>query len=430
MNFNKLTKTFLMFAACFFLLPAAAQVTIGSDEAPVKGAALQIKDRNGVLDEAENSSRGVIFPRVRLSQKDMLYPMFLQADGVTATTDYTSTADILAMNKSHAGMIVYNTYESLPSVTNPKLKFKKGLYVWTGTEWGSVATSEVKNGLSVDDVDGKIMLGGKLTDSTTIVVDAKDLVFDLKNIPDKTDKGLIIKGLETQSNSRAVVVDINTGKIGKSAVIPASLAFFQSGDENRTLTINTGAPQIVAWDIDDPECRSGKDWVTNNIVHWDKDNNAFIMQVEGDVEVSAMVGYIGGGWKAYNSNGDPIKTGTDPGGPDQVIVNATLQLQKAANAGTNIWEDFSSVRGVYTGASAYYRNTLSIPPAMMKAEVGDKIRLVVLRPPQEGSTNTYLGDDHQTKFGTYGEDDKRNPKRGIVRPYGTKFSKSLKIIVQ
>ncbi len=194
-----------------------------------------------------------------------------------------------------------------------------------------------------------------------------------------------------------MVVDVNTGKIGTSGVVPAQLAFIQSGDENyTTTTINQGIAMVVPWNVSDETAPAGGDVVTNNVVNFNAAENAFILRSDAAIEVSAMVGYIGGG------------VGGD------IVINATLQLKKA---GETSWKDYSSVRGVYSGSVNYYRNTLNIPPAMINAHEGDAIRLIVVRPPDEG-TSGYLGSNHLVGNG-----------KGIVRPFGTEFSKSLKILV-
>lgn len=77
---------------------------------------------------------------------------------------------------------------------------------------------------------------------------------------------------------------------------------------------------------------------------------------------------------------------------------------------------------VYSGLVNAYRNTLNIPPAMADLEEGDAIRMILARAP--GTENSFLGDNHLIGGAT---DPATN---GIVKPYGTKFSKMLKIIVQ
>lgn len=143
-------------------MPAYAQVTVGTDEEPANGALFQMKDKGGIVDETENSTKGMIFPRVKLTQKNKLFPMLAKADGTTPADNYSATADIEKMNKMHVGLTVYNT-----STTSP---FKKGLYTWNGTEWkdygGEILAT---NGLSNNTANQSIELGGTLSKPTTIV---------------------------------------------------------------------------------------------------------------------------------------------------------------------------------------------------------------------------------------------------------------------
>ena len=96
-----------------------AQVTIGSHVAPQKGALLDLKESDG----NNNSTRGILFPRVILSERYELYPMF--GDGSNEDPEYT--ADKSGIKAEHKGLIVYNLTD-----TN---SFNEGLYVWDGTEW-------------------------------------------------------------------------------------------------------------------------------------------------------------------------------------------------------------------------------------------------------------------------------------------------------
>lgn len=118
------------------------------------------------------------------------------------------------------------------------------------------------------------------------------------------------------------------------------------------------------------------------------------------VEISGMVGYRGG-----------MGTG-------DIVINATIQIRRK---GSSQWDDYSSVRGVYVGSVNAYRNTLNIPPAMADLNEGDAIRLILARAP-EGSG--FLGLDHYTGGTTLPY------TNGILKPYGTQFSKMLKVIVQ
>ena len=100
----------------------AAQVTIGSDIEPRKGALLDLKESN----LENNSSKGILFPRVVLSNEKELYPMF----GTVGNEDPEYTANKNTSNtikSEHKGLIVYNLSE--------EGDFSEGLYIWDGFEW-------------------------------------------------------------------------------------------------------------------------------------------------------------------------------------------------------------------------------------------------------------------------------------------------------
>ncbi|NDV97372.1 hypothetical protein D0T84_21085 [Dysgonomonas sp. 521] len=105
---------------------AEAQVTIGSNYTPVKGALLDLKQTDA---EGLNSTLGLGVSRVYLEEEDALYPMFDKA--TSSATDYVddkgnaiarATAD-----QRHVGLLVYNVSDEDP--------FCPGLYVWTGEKW-------------------------------------------------------------------------------------------------------------------------------------------------------------------------------------------------------------------------------------------------------------------------------------------------------
>ena len=108
-----------------------AQVTIGSGIAPAKGALLDLKQN----DQKNNSTKGVLFPRVVLSDENELYPMFGNKDN--EFPEYTEDKNGLnRMKIEHKGLIVYN----LSNEDN----FNEGLYIWNGIEWQSLVKKAVQ----------------------------------------------------------------------------------------------------------------------------------------------------------------------------------------------------------------------------------------------------------------------------------------------
>jgi|GEM_PF-3418041 len=113
------------YICCLLLLFATntiAQVTIGSGFPPAKGALLDLKQNDYV---SENSTKGVLFPRVMLSNEHELYPMF-GTEG-KEIKEYTDNRNKLKIE--HKGLIVYNLSE--------ENDFFEGLYSWDGTKWRS-----------------------------------------------------------------------------------------------------------------------------------------------------------------------------------------------------------------------------------------------------------------------------------------------------
>jgi hypothetical protein len=323
-------------------------------------------------------------------------------------------------------LLVYNTLETPPVVTDPDLTFLKGIFVWTGLRWESIRVTAtnalsftgVDNGISLS--NGTIQLGGELSNSSTEIsvdADSQDFAINIENNSSAADHGFFIKGLETQlTSSSAIVADVNTGKLGLSPVIPAKLAFFQSATESLDIAVamNTGNPYPVPW--------TEADCVTNNLLNFNDTENAFELKEDCMIEISAMVAYKGGNGSAQiirtYTGSNNLANSTWTYDPSIIVVNATLQLNKADEGE---WKNYSSVRGVYVGSVNAFRNTLNIPPTLLLGKAGDKIRLVIQRPatdPTGQSSYVGLGSDHV------------DDESGIVVPYGTSFSKSIKIIAQ
>lgn len=111
-------------------LNLSAQVTIGAGEEPEKGALLQVKEKENIPDDASNAYRGIALPRVSLSEKNQLYPMFLsdpENPSSGPNTDYV--ANKATLDKRHTGLIVYNLVE------DDAKDLCKGLNQWDGETW-------------------------------------------------------------------------------------------------------------------------------------------------------------------------------------------------------------------------------------------------------------------------------------------------------
>lgn len=121
-------KIALLTAAIAVGLSAGAQVVIGVNEMPLPGTALEVRNRvnnqpPAKLADTENSDKGIMFPRVAIGYRKALPPV--------RSTEGTN--ETLEERHISTGMIVYNT--------NPSEGLAKGLAMWNGVEWISLASS-------------------------------------------------------------------------------------------------------------------------------------------------------------------------------------------------------------------------------------------------------------------------------------------------
>lgn len=93
-----------------------AQVTVGADLEPAGGTILNLKENNNTN---ENSSAGLLLPRVKLEVRNELYPMFEPTDPL-----YTDNEKVI-----HTGLTVYNL------TTDAYEDLCPGPYVWNGNSW-------------------------------------------------------------------------------------------------------------------------------------------------------------------------------------------------------------------------------------------------------------------------------------------------------
>ena len=117
-----------------------SQVTIGSQTTPNKGSLLDLKE---YTPQGNNitASRGIAMPRVKLTHKNDLFPMFEDTPGSgNASTDYNTPTLKALEDERHTGLIVYHVDKCTFNGT--------GLYVWTGTEWKKLG-AQTKAGLTL-----------------------------------------------------------------------------------------------------------------------------------------------------------------------------------------------------------------------------------------------------------------------------------------
>ena len=133
MNFSRITK--LLFYSFFCVIQLSAQVTIGVGSKPAKGALLDLKQEDNATGGV-TSKLGLGLPRMKLTDKDNLFPMF------SGNTTYTGAYKV-EQDAKHIGLLVYNI--DVCSLSG------KGMYVWTKNGWEILgnATGGGGGGLSV-----------------------------------------------------------------------------------------------------------------------------------------------------------------------------------------------------------------------------------------------------------------------------------------
>ncbi|MDR2086293.1 MAG: hypothetical protein LBP72_03875 [Dysgonamonadaceae bacterium] len=99
-----------------------AQVTIGCELIPVKGALLDLKTQSPDVDNVTSTGGGLLLPRVKLLTDHTFDP-------------FTVTADP-AIKRDHIGLTVYN-------LTDDGKTLHEGLYLWTGNEWKTLDYGKV-----------------------------------------------------------------------------------------------------------------------------------------------------------------------------------------------------------------------------------------------------------------------------------------------
>lgn len=111
-----------------------AQVTIGSDQDPLEGILLELKDTK-TYTNGETADKGLLLPRVSLESLTSLKPL-LSIDPATS-----------AEKEKYTGTVVYNVR------TNESLNMKEGKYYWDGARWAPMVvefTQSVKKVQSVE----------------------------------------------------------------------------------------------------------------------------------------------------------------------------------------------------------------------------------------------------------------------------------------
>lgn len=119
---KKLTQIIALVTLTLISTKSIAQVTIGNNAQVVDGALLQLKENENI---GTNADKGLGLPRISLTSKTNLYPMFADND------DYKNNVNNLknTEDNKHVGLIAYNVNTDVCEEIYP------GTYVWDGAEW-------------------------------------------------------------------------------------------------------------------------------------------------------------------------------------------------------------------------------------------------------------------------------------------------------
>lgn len=114
----------------------SSQVTIGSSIPPAEGALLDLKEFN-VTGQDADSRKGMIMPRVSLTDLNNLFPMFEDPNNPgMPTAQYNANKS--SMDQEHVGLCVFNVGKT---ETQTK-RICQGLHIWIGDAWHPLSTYE------------------------------------------------------------------------------------------------------------------------------------------------------------------------------------------------------------------------------------------------------------------------------------------------
>lgn len=233
-----------------------SQVAIGVTEAPEAGSILQLKNlTKNEQTGLQNANKGLGMPRVHLSNKNELYPMFLSDPSDSSSepnAEYASGKNIL--DKQHIGLMVYNLNEDF----NKELCL--GLNVWDGESWSCLnpkAKAELTFNCSDILVEGTYRKGEALTSSHLIKVKVNVITPGVYRVYTALTNGISFKAVgefdQTQTGEQwitlqgegvpsyviafpiPIIIEMQQGSVECKATIPMTLpamtyAVIGSGD--------------------------------------------------------------------------------------------------------------------------------------------------------------------------------------------------------
>jgi hypothetical protein len=379
-----------------------AQVTIGSTVEPLAGSLLDMKENDN---ENDNTTKGIMLPRVHLSDLNNLYPMF----GSPGSPDSRYAAQKSELDRKHVGLIVYNTNESASD------NLKKGLYYWDGTKWIYSNPYTWKT------------LGNAQTDSTVNYVgtsDAQPLILKANNhegLRIATNGNVIIRNTPVfPSTHSEILVKNQNGEIGVAGAVPTKLMLVQSAElqeyeknsgdsaDSQGKIFNNGGidnARSVVWKSDD----IGINNIMDEEIHAAGSSfEYFTIKEKGLYEVSGFVTYEPNCLYLTNLDKtlrDTIKTISTS------VAGINIAIQK--KTGTSAWNNIAATRAIWSGGAVTGTSSMAvISPITVSFAKEDKIRLVFYRP------SNSIGLPHG-----------KGGKWGITYVFGIDVKKGLRVVM-
>jgi len=401
-----------------------AQVTIGSNVEPQKGALLQLKTKDVGSQTSVTTDKdggGLLLPRIELKNKNDLF--------------FTSSTDPQFKNiaKSHTGLLVYNVKKTADGLD-------PGMCVWNGTEWINTkndkepeplwflggnnnvdgdkhflgTTSKNTNPLQIKTnntnriyigSDGKISLG---TGTGTEEASANLHVFG----------NMKLKDAPLTASSEVLGIHNTTNEIGRIELpIVETKAIFAQGEDYQRMperylpsgdTINLideGNVVTVTWKSSDWEESLNKGLTT-----FDSFENSFRFNENALCAVTGYVNY-------YIFSNIPDGNFIDDKNKTLATLEVAIQIYREGE-----WKDHSVAFAAWEWTSVNnIAQTVIIPGFTEEFKTGEKIRMVVRR--QKDNLGNMIGVDHYVMRG----DNRYNQIPSIGKLQGSPFSKAIKI---
>jgi hypothetical protein len=351
-----------------------------------------------------NATKGVMLPRVMLTDIYNLYPMF--GSSGSPSSEYASNKSEL--DHKHIGLMVYNLTEST--------SFKKGLYYWDGLKWvgtgpavwnilGNTGTDSTKNYIGTAD-NQPLVLKANNKEGLRITTDGATL---LAHVP-----------LISSAHAQVLVRSSLTNKVGIAGAVPTKLMLVQSESLQSYPTNSGDSPdqQNKTFNKGGVENARSVLWLsteigTNNIVDEQQHDAGatfeyFTIRDKGLYEVSGFISYEPN--CTYNIKSATLADVLTEINSAYAAVNVAVQRQAS---GATTWNNIAATRVIWSGrAITGISSTVAVPPITVRLETGDKIRLVFYRPSE-----------------SFGKPHGKGGEWGITYVFGIDVKKGLRVMM-